>query len=188
MYLLGHVGLALVVGAAFVVAVGAGRRTGVGVGSLVLLASAPDADLLVAGLPHRGITHTVWAAVALGSALAAGGWLVARRRGGRCTDDALFAFGVGTACGLTHLVGDAITPMGISPLSPLVGTSYSMGLVSASDPTANLAFLLWGLWALVAALTLERLRWGPALRAAIRARRPARAPDLHAAPEERAAE
>lgn len=182
MYLPGHVGLALVAAAVLVVTTGVERRVVAGVTVLVLLASAPDVDLFLAGIQHRGITHTVWAALGLGSALAVGGGLLARRSG--TTDDSSFTFAVGTASGLTHLVGDVITPMGIRPLHPLVSTTYSLDLVAARNPDANLALLCAGVCAFAAALTVERASWVPALRAQLatrtgRDRRPP-APDLPA--------
>lgn len=66
---------------------------------------------------------------------------------------------------LTHLVGDVITPMGIRPLYPFVPTSYTLDLVAARNPTANLALLSVGCLAFVAALAVERPRWVPPLRA-----------------------
>lgn len=92
MYLAGHVGLALVVAAALVVVVGAAQRGFAGTVVLVLLASAPDVDLLLEPVTHRGITHTVWAAFGLGLVLAAGGWLLARRSQRVRADHAAFAF------------------------------------------------------------------------------------------------
>lgn len=164
MYLPGHVGLALVAAAVLVVATGEARRAAAGVAVLVLLASAPDVDLFLAGIQHRGITHTVWAALGLGSVLAAGGGYLARRSAGD-TDDASFTFAVGTASGLTHLVGDVITPMGVSPLYPLVPTTYTLDLVAARNPDANLALLGAGVLAFAAALAVERTYWVTPLRA-----------------------
>lgn len=167
MYLAGHVGLALMVGAGLVVT--GRRRAAPGVVVLVLLASAPDVDLLLASVAHRGITHTVWAAFGLGGALAVGGWLLAHRSAAPATPDTRFAFGLGTASVLTHLVGDVITPMGVRPLYPLVPTGYTLDLVAARNPEANLALLAVGLLALAVALAVERARWIPPLRARVAA-------------------
>lgn len=177
MYLPGHVGLALVTAAVLVVTVGFDRRVVAGAALLVLLASAPDVDLLLAGIQHRGITHTVWAALGLGSALAVGGGVLTRRLGG--TDDTSFTFAVGTASCLTHLVGDLLTPMGIRPLYPLFSTTYSLDLVAARNPDANLALLCAGVLAFAAALTSDRANWVPALRThlATRAGRGSRPPE-----------
>jgi inner membrane protein len=168
MYLPGHVGLALVSAAVLVVTTGGARRAGVGVAVLVLLASAPDIDLFLAGIQHRGITHTVWAALVLGSTLAVGGGYLARRWG--TTDDTSLTFAVGTVSVLTHLVGDVLTPMGIRPLYPLVSTTYSLDLVAARNPDANLALLCAGVCAFAAALTVERASWVPPLRTRLAAR------------------
>jgi inner membrane protein len=168
MYLLGHVGLALVSAAVLVVTTRDPRRVVVGVVVLVLLASAPDVDLFLAGIQHRGITHTVWAALGLGSTLAVGGGHLARRW--VTTDDTSFTFAVGTVSVLTHLAGDVITPMGIRPLYPFVSTTYSLDLVAARNPDANLALLCAGVCAFAAALTVERASWVPPLRAQLAAR------------------
>lgn len=166
MYLAGHVGLALVTAGGLVVIGGVTRRVAAGVGVLVLLASAPDVDLLLAGVSHRGVTHTVWAALGLGGVLAVGGGHVGRS-GRRSVGTARFAFGLGVASVLTHLVGDLLTPMGIRPLHPLVATGYSLELVAARDPTANLALLCGGLLVFVLALRGERTGWSRAFRARV---------------------
>lgn len=169
MYLSGHVGLALITGAVLVVTAGADRRVAAGVAVLVLFASAPDVDLFLAGIQHRGSTHTVWAALGLGSTLAVGGRYLARRPTGG-TDDTLFTFAVGTASVLTHLVGDLLTPMGVRPLYPLVQSTYSLELVAARNPDANLALLSAGVLAFAGALVVERAHWVPTLRTRLSAR------------------
>lgn len=170
MYLLGHVGLALVAGAVLVAAAGAGRRVVAGATLLVLLATAPDVDLLFAGIQHRGITHTVWAAFGLGSTLVAGGGLLACRPVAAHTDDAPFTFAIGTASVLTHLAGDVLTPMGIRPFYPLVPTSVSLDLVAARNPDANLTLLCTGVLAFSLALSIRRSDWVPPARAHLHAR------------------
>ena len=163
MYLLGHVGLALVAAGGLVVVGGVTRRVAAGVGVLVLLASAPDVDLLLAGVPHRGVTHTVWAALGLGGVLAVGADPLVRS-GRSSAGTARFAFGLGVTSVLTHLVGDVLTPMGIRPLHPVVATGYSLELVAARNPTANLALLCAGLLVFALALRGEQTGWSRAFR------------------------
>lgn len=170
MYLPGHVGLALLAGGLLVVVAGASRRVAASVVVLVVLASAPDVDLFLAGIQHRGITHTMWAAVGLGSTLAAVGGLVVRRGGRTRTAGTSFTFALGTASVLTHLVGDVITPMGIRPFYPLVATSYSLDLVAARNPQANGLLLCAGLLVFTLALRGEWTGWSPRLRARLAAR------------------
>jgi inner membrane protein len=150
MYLLGHVGLALVAAALTVRVAGVTRRSAVGLSVLVLFATAPDVDLFVAGLAHRGVTHTVWAALALGTVFTLSTRVV--RYGRQDSSAARFAFALGTASVLIHLVGDALTPMGIRPLHPLVGTTYTLDIVSARNPTANLTLFCVGVLAVALAV------------------------------------
>lgn len=149
MYLPGHLGLALLVFAPFAYRfsrTGRGRRVGVGTLTVLLLATLPDVDGYVPGVVHRGITHTVWAALVVGALLALLGWRLhagpARSRAAR------FAFLLGALSVLSHLLGDVLTPMGIRPFAPLVGSEYTLALVAARNPDANLAFLVAGVLAL----------------------------------------
>lgn len=145
MYLLGHLGLALLVAApvAFVlVRTGRARATLVGAGALLGSVMLPDVDLVVRSLAHRGLTHTVWAALALGALFAAVAWRLGG--GGDPRDRAAFGFGVGATSIGSHLLGDVITPMGLRPFAPLSGAEYSLALVAARDPAANLAVFVVG--------------------------------------------
>lgn len=147
MYLLGHLGIALLVFApiAFVlVRTGRLRPAGFGGVALLLLASVPDVDSYVAGLAHRGITHTVWAALALGVLLAVVGWCCWAWGGPRRTDSATFGFLVGATTVVNHLVGDVITPMGIRPFYPVSEAEYSLRLVLARNPETNLGLFAAG--------------------------------------------
>ncbi|SFL59111.1 inner membrane protein [Halogranum rubrum] len=147
MYLPGHLGIALLCStplAAFFQQSGLRRASQVGVLGFLVTASAPDVDLYLSAVPHRGITHTFVAATAVGllfGVVAASTRLPAlqsRRR------DFTFGFAVGTLGISTHLAGDVITPMGIQPFAPLLDAHYTLNLVYASDPTANAGFLVAG--------------------------------------------
>lgn len=141
MYWPGHVGVSLLLYApvAYLLARrGQTRRLWAGAAALVVFTMAPDADMYVAALGHRGPTHTVWAALSCGGLLATAAVAVG------ASDAARFGFGVGAASVGSHLVGDVITPMGVRPFAPVHPDAYSLGLVGAGDPNANAAMLVCG--------------------------------------------
>lgn len=156
----GHVGIVLLLYAPVAYVLrreGSARRLWVGAAVLLALVMSPDIDLYVPALVHRGLTHTVWAAFALGGLVAVGGVaagaVVESRTGAvvgrisptRAADLGGVGFQLGTLSVLAHLLGDVLTPMGIRPLAPFHPGGYSLELVSASDPTANAALLGCGL-------------------------------------------
>lgn len=148
MYSPGHVGIALLCFtpvATLLHLYGLKRAAQVGVVGALLTASAPDVDLFLATIPHRGITHTVAAAVAVGVLFGTTGALTRSPSLGTRLSDSVFSFAVGTLGVGTHLLGDVITPMGIQPFAPLLDVHYTLNLVAASDPTANAGFLVAGL-------------------------------------------
>lgn len=156
MYAPGHVGIALAVYAPVGGYLLRRGRPGLAVAGVTAVSGAtllPDADLLIPGVAHRGPTHSVWFAAAVGGALGGLGWLLpARLRGHGVRRAHLGAggFGLGVLSVLAHLLGDVVTPMGIRPFDPVSDASFSAGLVPASDPTANATLLaLGGLLALV---------------------------------------
>lgn len=159
MYLLGHMGVTLAVYAPLayrLVRTGRHRRAAVGAATLVLLACGPDVDSQVAFLSHRGLTHTVWAALVVGAVLAAV-WGARHAAGSQERPGAAaFGFLVGAMSVTNHLVGDVITPMGVRPLYPLVDAELTLSLFAASDPTANLALLSLGV---AVALSATALGW-----------------------------
>lgn len=148
MKLLGHLGIVLLGYAPIAyrqLRMGRGRRALVGTTVLALLASLPDVDLLLPGVAHRGITHTVWAALALGLVAGVVGLAVgARSRRDTPTSTGAFAFLIGAFGVVAHLFADAVTPMGIRPFAPVSDVSYSLDLVAAADPGANLGLLVVG--------------------------------------------
>lgn len=159
MYWRGHVGIALL---AYTPAVGATLAIGepgltlLGGGLAVATATLPDADHKLP-IPHRGVTHTVAFAVAVGLlvgvlaavTLAAGGvfralpaWTPA------------FVAGTVTLSLCSHIAGDAITPMGIRPFRPLSSAHYSLDLTPAKNPHANRLFLVFGVLSTVIAVAV----------------------------------
>lgn len=154
---LGHAGLALLVAAPAWLRWDR-RRTLAFAGLVLGAALLPDVDVLVAGLAHHGITHTVTFVVAValagGSVATAGSWLA----GGRDRPDAtapaptaVFGFAATglLAGGLSHLLADALTntPVGppIRPLAPFLDWAVSRELVFYAAPVANYGPLAVGL-------------------------------------------
>jgi len=119
------------------------------------LATLPDVDTRLPLVSHRGVTHTVLFAVAVGAVLGAVGWAVGTLGGsGGETAVRLAAFGavVGTTAIGSHLLADVITPMGLVPFWPLSRAEYTLDITRADNRVANAALLVLGV--LVAALTV----------------------------------
>lgn len=153
MYRTGHQGVNLVLFAPVFAALAIGGHVvlgALGVVTVFVTASMPDIDIRLPVVDHRGITHTVWAAAALGIVVAVPTFYLGERLATAVPELAVYspavlagyigavlAFSV-----LGHLVGDMLTPMGIRPFEPLWGRSFSLGLWTA-DSIANKA--LFGL-------------------------------------------
>lgn len=154
----GHVGAALLVYApvgflAFVL--GLRELALLGAAAAVALATLPDQDLRLPFVEHRGITHTVWFAGLVGAGLGTVGWFYGARTGvATAATAAAFGFAVGAATIGSHVLADALTPMGVTPFSPLGDRHYTFGLVRASNPIANYALLALGVGAAAGALVL----------------------------------
>lgn len=160
MYPPGHVGIALALYAPIGLLVLLLGRTRLAVAGTVVVAGAtllPDVDKWLPWFVHRGLTHTVWFALAVGVTLGALVAIVAvARHRSAATVLGVGAFGVlvGALAVVAHLLGDVITPMDVRPFAPLSGASYTFSLVFASDPTANARLLTLGYLATVAQLGL----------------------------------
>lgn len=158
MYRSGHVGVALLVFApvgAVLLGAGALDRAVIAGGTMCWLASLPDLDHRLPGLSHRGPTHSLPFAVAVGIAFAgvtavgtghlqvAGGDLAGTLAALDGTS-VPFAFLVGVLTVLAHLVGDAVTPAGVPLFWPLSRRSVGLGLWPADNTHANLGALVLG--------------------------------------------
>src|SRR5699024_9424731 len=66
-----------------------------------------------------------------------------------------FVFAIGVLGICSHLFGDLITPMGISPFWPVTDTNFSLNLTHASNGYANSILLLRGWTAVIAAAALS---------------------------------
>lgn len=160
MYPPGHVGIALAlyapVGAHLLVR-GRSRLAVAGTFLVSGVTLLPDVDQWLPGVAHRGLTHSVWFAVAVGVSLGALAAIWGGYRHREVTAAlAVGAFGVfvGTLAVLAHLLGDVVTPMGIRPFHPLIDTRYTFDLVLASDATANARLFAFGSLATAAQMLL----------------------------------
>ncbi|AHF99901.1 metal-dependent hydrolase [Halostagnicola larsenii XH-48] len=148
MYRFGHFGVALLAYAPLGVGVALAGAEGLAVvGGLVCvsLSTFPDCDHDVPFLEHRGITHTLGFAVLVGVVLAAAASVLLT--GTLSSSVSLivpFAFVVGTLSILSHLLADAITPMGIRPFRPVSSYHYTAELTPAANPVANYALFAIG--------------------------------------------
>lgn len=132
---LGHLGIAaLAFTPVFVLMWSSGERRAIVVAVAVvgIGAMAPDVDLYVDALAHRGVTHTIPAAFVGGCVV--GFIALAYTQGAHRS--AFYGL-VGTTAVLLHLVGDVLTPMGLRPLSPVSGWEVSLSLFLSRNPTVN---------------------------------------------------
>ncbi|MFC6616327.1 metal-dependent hydrolase [Halopenitus salinus] len=120
-------------------------------GALVTLglATVPDLDMRIPGIPHRGPTHTVQFAVLIGLVTGAGGFLLAAGYGAPLAlAGGLFGFATGAVAIGSHIAADALTPMGVEPFGAN-GPHYSLEVARAANPIANYALLGIGILAAV---------------------------------------
>ena len=153
MYRPGHQGAALIAYAPLgltLVVLARPTLAVVGGGLSLALASLPDVDQRLPGVTHRGGTHTLGFAVAVGTVLGGAGWLV----GG--VEPAAVGFAVGTTTVVSHLLADVITPMGIKPFWPLSTRHYTLDICRAENTLANYALLGAGVAVTVAVLAAAR--------------------------------
>ncbi|MDQ2051312.1 metal-dependent hydrolase [Natronolimnohabitans sp. A-GB9] len=158
MYQVGHYGAALLTYAPLGTAVAlTGNETTALVGALVCVAlsTLPDCDHQLPFLEHRGPTHSFVFALLVGGGLAAvtavfvdatspllGVGVVA------------FAFVVGTLSIVSHILADALTPMGVRPFWPLSSRHYTLEVTTAANPLANYALFGIGTAATIAGLSV----------------------------------
>ncbi|MFD1515287.1 metal-dependent hydrolase [Halomarina rubra] len=127
-----------------------------GIGVLAL-ARLPDVDLRLPFVPHRGPTHTLAFALAVGGVLAGAATLLANQLPPSLAAPWLVPFAgfVGVFGILTHLAGDVVTPSGVPLLWPLSGRRFSLGLVRASNTVANWGALALGAFATALAVLVR---------------------------------
>lgn len=157
MYLLGHVGISLLLFAPLAAWLLAAGETDLAVSTgtvMVAVASLPDLDEYTDRLAHRGPTHTLWFALGVGLAVGLAVWWlgVGVGPGGDPLDVGLVLGGASTLALCGHLAGDLITPMGIRPFRPLSVSHHTLDLTAAKNPRANRLFVLAGVGALASAV------------------------------------
>lgn len=143
-----------------------GATVALGYGSLALLGAVaaaglstlPDVDEVVPGVRHRGLTHTVWFALAVGVVLGVATAAVGGGQRPRPTYGvAAWAFTVGVLTVCSHLLADAVTPAGVRPFAPLSNRWLSVGLTPSANVRANRALLVVGVLVLGVALAVGRV-------------------------------
>jgi inner membrane protein len=159
-YRTGHYGVSLLlfapVGLALVLAGRPGLAVAAGAGVL-WLATLPDVDHRIPGVPHRGPTHSLGFAALVGAGFGGVALLAAAPLGvPDPTGVAAVAAGVGVFGILAHLAGDVITPSGV-PLFWPVGDDYSLYVTTADSTLWNYGLFALGVGA-TAAATLVALR------------------------------
>ena len=128
---------------------------------MVGLTMLPDADHRLPLVSHRGVTHTLLFAAAVGVVFAAAG-AVASPVGSSLSagpvlgrvEFALFAGGVGFVAVLAHLLADALTPMGVPFLWPASSRRYTLSLWYARNRLANAGLFAFGVFVVAAAVWL----------------------------------
>lgn len=141
---------------------------GMGLVAMGFWSFAPDLDLELP-IPHRGPTHSFVAAIVAGLLTAIIAFYLAYT--GDYGSDAFvieppifaylgaigFGFGIGVLGVVSHLLGDAITPMRIRPWWPISDREHGIPLVYASDKRANEMLSLAGGLAMTAAFVVATI-------------------------------
>ncbi|WP_226041704.1 metal-dependent hydrolase [Natrinema sp. DC36] len=156
MYQVGHYGGALAAYAplgTIVTLGGYGEIAIVGGLVCVALSTVPDYDHRLPLIDHRGPTHTILFALLVGAGLAAlTAVLVDASSAFVDAGVVSFAFLVGFVSIGSHLLADALTPMGIRPLWPVSRRRYSLSVTTAANPIANYGLLGLGVGAVLAGI------------------------------------
>lgn len=153
---LGHIGVALLMyaPACFILLTIDPVLAYVGGAVVVSLSSLPDCDKGLPFVPHRGPTHTVLFAAIVASILGILGWFLAPAT----PFEGPVLAAIGTSLGLlsvgSHILADAVTPMGVSPFWPFSDQTYTLALTRADDPVANWLLLSIGVLSIVVVIGL----------------------------------
>ncbi len=177
---MGHFGVALLVYApvgAALLAQGFDAAALVGGAVVMALSTVPDVDHSLPFVEHRGSTHTVGFAmlvgvvvgalgIVLGAATAAAGnpgpseglGVALHTADGLTAAGRLGAFGflLGVLAVASHLLGDVLTPKGITPFWPVSRAHYTVSVCRADNVTANYMLLTTGIAVATAVLLASR--------------------------------
>lgn len=163
MYQKGHIGASLLTYVPFgflLTAFGSIEVGVIGAAAVASMAMVPDLNMKIPLVKHRGITHTVWFALAVGAVFGVVGAVAGLQKslfGGVLFGTLAFLFGALTI--ISHLLAGALTPMGIEPFAPVRDDTYTLDLFTAANPITNYALLGLGgdvvAGALIAGATLS---------------------------------
>lgn len=149
MHVLGHVGVGFAAAAplSFVLdGLGLGGATLPATVVLVGLSTLPDVDHHLPWTAHRGATHSVPFAVAVGLGVASCAGVAASIAGwGEADLLAALGFAIGAGAVGLHVLVDLFTPMGVPPLWPLSRERRTLAVVRSANRRANLALFALGL-------------------------------------------
>ena len=147
MYVLGHVGISLLLYAPLAgMLVSTGQPllallTGL---LMVVLAPLPDFDTDTDRLDHRGPTHTLWFAFGVGLLVTLAVGVGVILGDGHISshslpplETAVWFGSVSMLAIVGHLAGDLITPMGVWPFRPLSDWHHTVDLTPSKSPRAN---------------------------------------------------
>lgn len=160
MYRTGHLGVALLTFAPIgylLVDAGAALAAVLTGGVMLWLAMLPDVDHRLPVVSHRGVTHSLLFAAAVGAAFAAVGLALEAVGGSALVADLLgldalgvgvvtFGFALGFLAVGSHLLGDLLTPAGVNLFWP-VPTEFSLYVTRADNTIANYGLFLLGVFA-----------------------------------------
>lgn len=159
MYRTGHVGVSLLVFAPLgylLMAAGMPVAAFVTGAAMCWLTMLPDVDHRLPLVPHRGPTHSLLFAVAVGGVFAVLGSQISPTVVSpslALPPLAPFGFVVGFVAVVAHLAADALTPSGIPLFWPLSTRRYRFVVARADNPVANYVLFAMGIFA-VATLAL----------------------------------
>jgi inner membrane protein len=128
-----------------------------GGGIVLSYALFPDLDGQFEFLVHRGVSHTLWFALAVGGLCVLVVASSLRERSRReALRGALWAFFLGSFAVVVHLFADLLNPWGVMPIYPVSPALYSLDLVRATNDAANYAMLAFGVGCAAAAWVASR--------------------------------
>lgn len=163
MHRTGHYGVNAIVYAplAIILAAVTGSVHAATVGGIISigLAPLPDIDIRLPVISHRGFTHTIWFA---GITAGVTGSVISSIPVQTIPNPALFALGAiaGGVGVIGHLIGDALTPMGITPFAPLSHTTISLNVIVSNSRVANYGLGVIGIVAISASAYVSSILAG----------------------------